>query len=385
MDDAREGRRMHILYPVPEILPDPRARFIQIVNTCCSLARRECRVILCAGVRHGVPPGKVLDAYGLDAPSNLEVVRLPVLRGALSWHVPFHFAFLARAAKEPDAVVFGRYLKLTHFLLRNRWAHKRPVVFEAHEIFHKTTVRPGKAAALKAMEAYVYREADAVITITATLAEDIAELFGRKAEKVIPDGVGSEFLKVRRRGKGSYLLYTGQFYPWKGVEVFVRSLSDLPDQRAVVVGGSGEVLERLKRLAEELGVAGRVEFPGTVPHAGIREYLEEARVAVLPNLAGGVSRFTSPLKLFEYMAAGVPIVASDLPALREVLRDRENAVLVPPGDSEALAAGIRSLLADEALAARIAARAREEATGYTWEHRAGRIREVLDRLPDRGR
>jgi len=56
---------------------------------------------------------------------------------------------------------------------------------------------------------------------------------------------------------------------------------------------------------------------------------------------------------------------------------------VPPGDPEALAAGIRSLLADEALAARIAARAREEATGYTWENRAGRIREVLDRLPDR--
>jgi glycosyltransferase involved in cell wall biosynthesis len=254
------------------------------------------------------------------------------------------------------------------------------VVFEAHEIFHKTTERPGKAAALKAMEAYVYREADAVIAITAALAAEIAELFGRKAEKVIPDGVGSEFLKVRRRGKGSVLLYTGQFYPWKGVEVFVRSLSDLPDERAVVVGGSGEALERLKRLAEELGVAGRVEFPGTVPHAGIREYLEEARVAVLPNLAGGVSRFTSPLKLFEYMAAGVPIVASDLPALREVLRDRENAVLVPPGDPEALAAGIRSLLADEALAARIAARAREEAAEYTWDRRAGKIREVLENL-----
>lgn len=376
---------MKVLYPVPEILPGKSARFIQILNTCRALAETGGRVCLCAGVRPGIPPGEVLDAYGLGASANLTVVRLPVLRGALSWHVPFHFAFLARAAKEPDAVVFGRYLKLAHFLLRNRWVHKRPVVFEAHEIFHKTTERPGRAAALKAMEAYVYREADAVIAITATLAGEISDLFGRKADKVIPDGVGSDFLEVRRRGKGSYLLYTGQFYPWKGVEVFVRSLPGLPDERAVVVGGSGEALERLRRLAKELGVAGRVEFPGTVPHAGIREYLEEARVAVLPNLAGGVSRFTSPLKLFEYMAAGVPIVASDLPALREVLRDRENAVLVPPGDPGALAAGIRSLLADEALAARIAARAREEAAGYTWENRAGRIREVLDRLPDRVR
>ena len=374
-----------VLYPVPEILPGKSARFIQILNTCRALAEMGCRVCLCTGVRPGVPPGQVLDAYGLGASANLTVVRLPVLRGALSWHVPFHFAFLTRAAKEPDAVVFGRYLKLTHFLLRNRWVHKRPVVFEAHEIFHKTTERPGKAAALKAMEAYVYREADAVIAITATLAEEIAGLFGRKAERVIPDGVGSEFLNVSRRGKGSYLLYVGQLYPWKGVEVFVRSLSGLPDERAVVVGGSGEALERLKRLAEELGVAGRVEFPGTVPHAQVRGYLENARVAVLPNLDTGVSKFTSPLKLFEYMAAGVPVVASDLASLREVLRDGENALLIPPGDPGALAEGIRSLLADEALAARIAARGREEATGYTWDSRATRILEVLDGLPDRGR
>lgn len=376
---------MTVLYPVPEILPGKSARFIQILNTCRALAGTGCRICLCAGVRRGVPPGKVLDAYGIDAPSNLEVVRLPVLRGILSWHGPFHFAFLARAARETGSVVYGRYLKLTHFLLRNRWVHKRPVVFEAHEIFHKTTERRGKAASLKAMETYVYREADAVIAITATLAEEIAELFGRKAEKVIPDGVGSEFLNVRRRGKGSYLLYTGQFFPWKGVEVFVRSLSYLTGERAVIVGGSGEALDRLKRLARELGMVGQVEFPGTVSHDQVRKFLEEARIAVLPNLAGGVSRFTSPLKLFEYMAAGVPIVASDLPALREVLRDRENAILVPPGDPEALAAGIRCLLTDEALAARIAAQAREDAAWYTWENRASRIREVLDRLPDRGR
>ncbi len=376
---------MTILYPVPEVLPGGSARFIQILHTCRALAVRGSRVILCAGVRHGVPPGRIFDAYGIDAPSALEVVRLPVLRGALSWHGPFHLAFLARAAKEAGAVIFGRYIKLADFLLRNRWAHKLPVVFEAHEIFHETTERPGKADALKEMEARVHREADAVIAITASLAEAIERLFGRGAIPVIPDGVDPEFLGAARRGKGSYLLYVGQLYPWKGVEVFVRSLPYLPAERAVVVGGDGEALERLKRLAGELGVEGRVEFLGTVPHAGIRRFLEDALVAVLPNLDAGVSKFTSPLKLFEYMAAGVPVVASDLASLREVLRDGENALLVPPGDPRALADGIRSLLADEALAARIAARAREEAAGYTWDSRAARILEVLDGLSDRGR
>jgi len=374
-----------ILYPVPEMLPGRNARFIQILNTCRALAGRGRRVILCTGVRHGVPPGKVLDAYGLDAPSNLEVVRLPVLRGALSWHAPFHCAFLARAAKESGAVVIGRYLKLTRFLLRYRWIHKRPVVFESHEIFHRTTEAPGKAAALKSMESYVYREADAVIAITASLAGEIAESFGRKPEKVIPDGVGPEFLGVNRRGNGGYILYVGQLYRWKGVEVFVRALGDLPGERAVIVGGSEEQIQPLRRLAESEGVADRISFAGTVPHAQVRGYLENARAAVLPNLDSGVSKFTSPLKLFEYMAAGVPVVASDLAPLREVLRDGENAVLVPPGDPGALAEGIRSLFADQAFAARIAARGREEATGYTWDSRAVRILEVLDGIPVRGR
>lgn len=370
---------MRILYPVPEYLPGESARFIQILNTCRALALGGGTVSLYAGIHRGVPQGKVLDVYGLDAPPGLNVIRLPVLRGALSWHVPFHLSFLLRAAEDPG-VIFARYLKLAYFLLRNRWAHRCPVVFEAHEIFHKTTSRPGKAPALKKMEAYVYREADSVIAITASLAEEISGLFGRKADAVIPDGVGADFLDLPRHGRGTYLIYTGQLFPWKGVEILIRALSHLPGERVVIAGGSGESLDRLKRIAGDLHVDGRVEFLGTVPHAQVKKFLEEARVAVLPNLPGGVSMFTSPLKLFEYMAAGVPVVASDLPSLREVLRDGENAVLVTPGDPVALAAGIRRILDDEDFGARIALQARKEAAGYTWESRAARILEVLERV-----
>jgi len=382
---AGRGRAVTLLYPVPEILPDHRARFIQIVHTCHAMAARGVGVHLLTGVRRGCDGEGLLRAYGLSPVPFLRIVPMPVLRGRISWHAPFHAALLPRAMREPRGVIFARYLKLARFLLRWRRIHRLPVIFEAHEILHKTTEKPGNAPALKAMEAHVYREADAVIAITGALAEEIHGLFGRKVDGVIPDGVGSDFLDVKRSGNGSYLLYTGQFYPWKGVEVFVRTLSLLPNERAVIVGGAGEALDRMRRLAQETGVAGRVEFAGTVPHAEVKKFLEGARVAILPNLAGGVSRFTSPLKLFEYMAAGVPVVASDLPALREVLRDGENAILVPPGDPAALAAGIRRALDDEALSIRISAKARSEAAGYTWESRAKRIREVLDRLPGQQR
>ena len=117
-------------------------------------------------------------------------------------------------------------------------------------------------------------------------------------------------------------------------------------------------LDADKTLAERLGIAERVTFTGLV---------EPVRVARAAD-AGAMCwpfrirhrRFprdiTSPLKLFEYMAAGRPIVASDLPSIREVLRDGVNALLVPPGDPVAMAAAIARLLGDRALAARLAAR-----------------------------
>ena len=80
-----------------------------------------------------------------------------------------------------------------------------------------------------------------------------------------------------------------------------------------------------------------------------------------------------PLKLFEYMAAGVPILATDLPSIREVLRHGENAWLIPPGDPKALAEGIRHLLENPELARRLAERARGDVQKYTWKHRAETI------------
>jgi len=83
--------------------------------------------------------------------------------------------------------------------------------------------------------------------------------------------------------------------------------------------------------------------------------------------------FTSPLKLFEYMAAGVPIVASDLPSTREILTPEVNAVLVPPNNPQALAAGIQRVLEDRDLANRIAQNALEDVMQFSWKKRAEKI------------
>jgi glycosyltransferase involved in cell wall biosynthesis len=131
-----------------------------------------------------------------------------------------------------------------------------------------------------------------------------------------------------------------------------------------------------------LNCATRVTFTGLIPPVEVAARLRQADVLVLPNPASVISsEFTSPLKLFEYMASGRPIVASDLPSLREVLRDGENALLVEPGNPQALTAGVARIKNDPALGRRLAERAMEDVRQFTWGRRAERLealfREVL--------
>jgi glycosyltransferase involved in cell wall biosynthesis len=158
----------------------------------------------------------------------------------------------------------------------------------------------------------------------------------------------------------------------------------VPHARVVIVGGQTNWTEddpdirALGERARQLGVAERVELRGHVPYDRVPSVLAEASVALLPLPDEPVARlFTSPLKLFDYMAAGVPIVASDLPALREVLRHEQNALLATPGDPESFANAIRRILADSELASRLGAQARADVHGHSWDARANALLSFL--------
>jgi glycosyltransferase involved in cell wall biosynthesis len=177
-------------------------------------------------------------------------------------------------------------------------------------------------------------------------------------------------------------------YAWKGVDVLLEAIARTPDATGLIVGGhSAEPdLERTKLVAERLGIAARVTFTGLVEPMRVPELLTQADVLALPNPASAIStRYTSPLKLFEYMAARRPIVSSDLPSIREVLRDGVNALLVPPGDPVALSNAITRLFNDQALAARLADAAFEQVPNYSWERRAERLDGLLSETIAAGR
>jgi glycosyltransferase involved in cell wall biosynthesis len=149
------------------------------------------------------------------------------------------------------------------------------------------------------------------------------------------------------------LVYTGGLLEWKGVDVLVDAVRELPDVRLVIAGGMGADVERLRVHARGLN---NVRIDGFQPPERVADYLAAADLAVVPNRSQPAisSRYTSPLKVFEAMAVGVPLVASDLPSLRELLTHGVDAWLVAPDDAHALATGITRVLSDDALRARIA-------------------------------
>ncbi|MHB0684509.1 glycosyltransferase, partial [Roseomonas mucosa] len=170
----------------------------------------------------------------------------------------------------------------------------------------------------------------------------------------------------------------GHLYPGKGMEMVAALAEALPGCDLHVVGGTERDLAIWRQRCA--GQA-NLHLHGHVPHARVPACLARFDLLLAPpspsvaSAAGReIGRWMSPLKLFEYMAAGKPILASDIPALREILADGGTALLLPPGDVAAWAAAARALLADPARAAALGARARAVLLEtYTWDARAARI------------
>ena len=365
---------MRLLYAFPEPLPLERARGVQVAHAVAELARLGVEVEL-AYVPN--PPLAPLAYYGVEAPAGL---RLTPLARTLPWplaRVHSNRLFLWRLERRidasPDALLFLRHLKLAALLLQSRPGCR--LVYEAHEVFSDTAPAAKRARQFD-MESRVLRQAALVIANSVPTAERLRELYGERAIEVLPNGVDwPEQLPPKDWAQaGQHIVYAGSFFGWKGVADLVQAASGLPGCRIELFGGDAAQLERERGRAPAAGA--QLEFRGHVPQQEVMRGLQTACIAVLPNRDDPDSRFTSPIKLFEYMAAGCAVVASDLPSLRAVLAEHE-AVWVRPGEPSSLAEGIRRLVADPERARRMGEGAREKARGFTWRARAGRLADLL--------
>jgi len=173
--------------------------------------------------------------------------------------------------------------------------------------------------------------------------------------------------------------YAGNIYEGRGVEQLIDVAQRLSDIMFLIVGGLDEDVDRYRKIAESRGTQ-NFELKGFVPHTSVPLYLNASDILVMPytskmTIKGGTKAqgFTSPIKLFEYMAAARPIVATSISSVKEILEDGANAVLVEPDSAEALYQGIEKVLREDSLAERIASEAGANIKKYTWEVRAKKL------------
>ena len=166
-------------------------------------------------------------------------------------------------------------------------------------------------------------------------------------------GIDVAAIRVRNPGEETpTILHVARLVEMKGTQYLIRAFASLaqnfPAVRLAIIG-DGPLRRRLERLSASLGVAGRIDFLGALPHSSVMEAIGRAAVLVLPSVLTATGRVEGlGMVLLEAAATGVPVVASRVGGIPEGMADAQTGLLVPPRDAEALAAAIGSLLGEPA-------------------------------------
>ena len=309
---------------------------------------------------------------------NFRIVRLPVI-DLMSW-APSYFIM---------AISFA--ISVFFYAL---WRRMRGAIFYSHEefaLFLLTFISKRTVYEIHDFPSqhYFYRRllkrVSLIVTTNSWKKNKLVELFDYLPERIlaIPNAVNvNQFsISISREEARSKLklpldekiaLYTGHLYSWKGVGTLVEASRIMPDGVMVyLVGGTEKAITEYRLKYKENT---RLKIAGFRPHDEIPLWLRAADVLVLPNTAKeDISKYyTSPMKLFEYMASGRPIIVSDLLSLRSIV-DENSVFCFEPDNSRSLAAAALFVLQNDEEAKRRAKYARREVEKYSWDIRAKSI------------
>jgi len=314
------------------------------------------RALAAAGADVVVAAASVVD--GAPAPPGVRVTRVPssaldalahdVLPDVMYERVALHATTGSRAA---------RALGIPHLVELNA-----PLVEEAAR--YRTLERPDDAVGA---ELEVLTNAAIVLPVSAPLAAHARERGARRVE-VVPNAVDLDRFAAQARhdaGGRPVAVLAGNLRPWHGADVVAgawRAMDDGAPALLVVGDGHGR---------EELAAVGAI-VTGALPYDDVPALVARAHIGLVPYVADAPPYF-SPLKLFEYLAAGLAVVAADVAGVTEIV-DRSTAVVVPPGDAGAMADAVRALAADPDRRAEMGAAGRAlVAAHHTWASRAARV------------
>lgn len=250
-------------------------------------------------------------------------------------------------------------------------------------------IAPRTLDKIRASEMFCLHNCDRIVTPSHTTLRMLCELGVDSGKiRVIPNGADLPEPQLRPAdAPADYILYFGALQSWQGVDVLLRAfarLADLDALRLVICGSARSRQGRqLERLAERLDIASRITWHWSLPNAELAPWLAHAQLTVAPlrDCARNVVQGCAPLKILESMAAGVPVIASRLPPVCEILNDGVEGRLVAPDRPDELARAIRVLLAYPQLRSQMAAHGRARvAADFHWPQLLCQLRELYATL-----
>ena len=386
------------VYIAFEAFPRPKGSSSHIASMVAALARGHAPVwLLCCG-------------YG-DMPARQVEGDVVIYR-----HKVYHPNMLRRSAE------FGRFVaerleragpQVETCVFRDPWGGCPAVAseldftavfevnalpsWELHYTYPAFRRRHALRAKIRDMERFCLHGCDRVVTVSPVTREALVRLgVPRGKVGVVPNAASATFLGARAEecplpelSDGQWLMYVGSLHPWQGVdgmvEAFALVADDVPEARLLVVtNGRRPAVKALRKLARKRGIAARVAFHRPMAPDALAPTLARVAFTVAPltETARNTVQGCCPIKIIESMAAGTPVLASDLRVTRPLVTHGRDGLLVPPGDRRAWALALRRLLTEPCLARALGEKARQTARErFTW----GNVHSKLEPIFQAGR
>lgn len=250
----------------------------------------------------------------------------------------------------------------------------------------------GLQALAQQVERNTLRAADAVMTVSNELRRYVIDNVGLEPDRVttVPNGVEIDLFSKACDRKAArqearvpedavVFGFVGSLKQWHGIDVLLRAFGEVLNRTRnvhLLIIGEGRTVQSLQATAEEHGVSEHVTWLGGVDHKTVARLLAAVDVAVAPYLPLDTFYF-SPLKLYEYMAAGLCTIASRAGQIAEIIEDGHNGLLATAGDAGSLAAAMIRVAGDAGLRSRLGAQAQRSVQHCSWNQTAERIVEIV--------
>ncbi len=401
------SNRIIIVYAALGTIPDMEANTIQTVRMCEGLASNNCRVYLLVparfrgrrlindyesirkfyGLRRGftVIPSLTPWIWTRSKKINIYLHLTAALIHSINTILLIN---TLRILTRKTLYIYVRIPLLLTMLHMLKPLHNSKIIYEVHNLPYMVQSQ-GK---LKTLFLRALKDTFLLACTSRHLAKEVKRQVGETHRIIVlrnafPSTLFSKIdrdsLKTRHQlglPLNKYIAaYVGSLQSWKRPEFLIEAAShiDSEDILLLIVGGSPEDLERVKKYAQLRNVR-NVEFKGFVEPHRVPDYMYAADLLIhyTPSTDQLLKSY-SPLKILEYMAAGKPILAPRQPWIEEILRDGENALLFDEKDPRDLAEKITRLKQDRELAMKIARNAKQESHNYTYEKRAERLIQTL--------